>query len=71
MALAARSLGGRNEAWPMTLEAFEALEADALRMSQELARTNGYTSGHMSCEPDAPVSVKRLSPCRLRSSESG
>lgn len=61
MALAARSFGGRNEAWPMTLEAFEALEADALRMSQELARTNGYTSGHMSGEPDAPVFIPNIS----------
>lgn len=61
MALAARSPGGRNEAWPMTREAFEALEADALRMSQELARTNGYTSGHMSGEPDAPVFIPNIS----------
>lgn len=61
MALAARSFGGRNETWPMTLEAFQALEADALRMSQELARTNGYTSGHMSGEPDAPVFIPNIS----------
>lgn len=61
MALAARSLGGRNDGWPMTRDAFDTLEADALRMSQELARTNGYTSGHMSGEPDAPVYIPNIS----------
>lgn len=61
MTVAARSLGGSNEQWLITREAFDTLEADALRLSQELARTNGYTSGHMSGEPDAPVFIPNIS----------
>ena len=60
MAVALRSLGSRNEEWLMTRRAFEMLEADALRLSQELARNNGYTSGHMAGEPDAPVFVPNI-----------
>lgn len=61
MAITARSFEGTNESWLMTRDAFEMLEADALRLSQELARTNGYTSGHMSGEPDAPVFIPNIS----------
>ena len=60
MAVTARSLDFTNESWLMTREAFDMLEADALRLSQELARTNGYVSGHMSGEPDAPVFVPNI-----------
>lgn len=61
MAVTARSFERMNESWLMTREAFDTLEADALRLSQELARTNGYTSGHMSGEPDAPVFIPNIS----------
>lgn len=41
--------------WPITREARERLEDEAARRTRDLAATNGYVTGHLDGESDAPT----------------
>ena len=49
--------GGR---WPMTREAWNALQADVARATDAVVAGNGYTTGHLDGEVDAPAFVPNV-----------
>lgn len=49
--------GGR---WPMTREAWHALQADIAHATEAVVAGNGYTTGHLDGEADAPAFVPNV-----------
>ncbi len=60
MALAAVNGGAHRGTWPITREARQRLEEEAARRSRDLAATNGYVSGHLDGDTDAPTFVPNV-----------
>ncbi|HET6379841.1 MAG TPA: GreA/GreB family elongation factor [candidate division Zixibacteria bacterium] len=56
----------RRGRWLMTREAWEALEADAARLTEEAQRREGFITGRLDGEPDAPVFVPNVSGQQIR-----
>lgn len=46
--------------WPMTREALDALEADAARLAAQTVASDGYVTGHLTGEIDAPRFVPNI-----------
>lgn len=46
--------------WPITGRAHRALEADVARIGREVLSTNGYVTGRLEGEPDAPSFVPNI-----------
>lgn len=49
--------GGR---WPMTRDAWQALQDEVARTTDAVVAGNGYTTGHLDGEPDAPAFVPNV-----------
>jgi hypothetical protein len=64
MAMTAARNPGRSR-WAMTGEAMDALRSNAERLATEAARTDGYVTGYMVGEPDAPSLVPNIDGHRL------
>jgi len=46
--------------WPMTREALDALEAEAARLAAQTIASDGYVTGHLTGEVDAPRFVPNI-----------
>lgn len=60
MAVAVTTSRQANGAWPMTSVAFNQLESDADRLTRLVTEHNGYVTGHLDGEPDAPSFVPNV-----------
>lgn len=52
--------------WPMTREAWEALDADASRLTTEVMAKEGFVTGRLDGETDAPTFVPNIEGQQLR-----
>ena len=52
--------------WPMTREAWEALDADASRLTAEVMAKEGYITGRLDGETDAPTFIPNIEGQQLR-----
>ena len=64
-ALPVEASAGRGR-WLMTREAWTALDADAARLADEAQRRDGYVTGRLDGEPDAPTFVPNIAGQQLR-----
>lgn len=60
MAIAAMKPRRAPGTWPMTAQARAQLEADADRLAGVVTQTNGYVTGHLGGEADAPSFVPNI-----------
>ncbi len=60
MAVALEEHGWKSREWPMTREAWEALDADATRLSAQVLAKNGYVSGHLDGDAEAPTFIPNV-----------
>lgn len=60
MAIAAVNPGPSRGAWPMTAEAHARLQADADELARKVLEQNGYVTGHLDGEVDAPSFVPNI-----------
>lgn len=60
VALAVESRGWKPRQWPMTREAWDALDADFFRLTAQVAANDGYITGRLDGENDAPSFVPNI-----------
>ncbi|HEX6139618.1 MAG TPA: GreA/GreB family elongation factor [Candidatus Limnocylindria bacterium] len=60
VALVAKQGGDRSRAWPMTREAWEALDAEATRLGAEVLEKDGYATGWLDGDADAPTFIPNV-----------
>lgn len=60
VALAVNGRARKAHEWPMTREAWEALDADATRLGAEVVEKDGYVTGRLDGETDAPTFVPNV-----------
>jgi hypothetical protein len=60
MAVALEEQGWNSREWPMTREAWEALDADATKLTAQVLEKDGYVSGHLDGDADAPTFIPNV-----------
>ena len=60
VAFAAEERSWKARQWPMTREAWEALDADCTRLTEQVAANDGYITGRLDGENDAPTFVPNI-----------
>lgn len=60
VALSAEHGRERSRAWPMTRQAWEALDADTARLGAEVLDKDGYASGRLDGDVDAPTFIPNV-----------
>jgi hypothetical protein len=60
VALAVEGRAWKAREWPMTRQAWEALDADATQLTVRVAANDGYITGRLDGETDAPTFVPNI-----------
>jgi hypothetical protein len=60
VALAVEEQAWKARQWPMTREAWDALDADFFRLTEQVAANDGYITGRLDGENDAPTFVPNI-----------
>lgn len=60
VALAVGERAWKAREWPMTRQAWEALDADVTRLTAQVAANDGYITGRLDGETDAPTFVPNI-----------
>jgi transcription elongation GreA/GreB family factor len=60
VALAIQEQAWSSREWPMTREAWEALDADAARLGAQVIANDGYTTGRLDWDADAPSFIPNV-----------
>ncbi len=60
VALAARQGTWNPRQWPMTREAWERLDADAARLGAQVLANDGYVTGHLDGDDEAPTFIPNV-----------
>lgn len=60
VALATQQQTWKPREWPMTREAWEALDADATRLGAQVVANDGYVTGHLDGDSEAPTFIPNV-----------
>lgn len=60
VALAAQQQMWKPREWPMTREAWERLDADAARLGAQVIANDGYVTGHLDGDAEAPTFIPNV-----------
>jgi hypothetical protein len=60
VAFAVEERARKSRQWPMTRQAWEALDADCSRLLEQVAANDGYITGRLDGEDDAPTFIPNI-----------